>query len=249
MIEDADADMLEGFLQNMDLSKGLALMINSPGGSGLAAERIINICRNYSGTKDYWVIVPNKAKSAATMICFGASKIYMGATSELGPVDPQINIPDNILKRFSVYKLVEGYRELFEKALKEEGNLQPYLQQLAKYDEREIREFQSAIDLSNDIAIRTLETGMLSGLSKEQIQEQINIFLTPETKKIHGRPIYMNEAESCGLKIEKMDINGNLWELIYELYIRLNNFVSTRVSKCVESKKDSFGTAIPKKED
>lgn len=64
MIDDADADMLEGILQKLDLTNGLALLISSPGGSGLAAERIINICRNYSVTGEYSAIVPGKAKSA-----------------------------------------------------------------------------------------------------------------------------------------------------------------------------------------
>ena len=82
MIDDTDADMLEGLLQSMDLSKGLALMISSPGGDGTAAERIINVCRSYSKTGDFWAIVPGKAKSAATMICLGASKIYMGPAFE-----------------------------------------------------------------------------------------------------------------------------------------------------------------------
>ena len=36
MIENTDADMLEGILQKMDLSKGLALLISSPGGDGLS---------------------------------------------------------------------------------------------------------------------------------------------------------------------------------------------------------------------
>ena len=44
MIEDQDAVMLEEVLQNTDIDRnGLTLIINSPGGSGLAAERIINI--------------------------------------------------------------------------------------------------------------------------------------------------------------------------------------------------------------
>ena len=60
-------------------------MINSPGGSGLAAERMINVLRSYSGIGEYWAIVPAKAKSAATMVCLGASKILMGPASELGP--------------------------------------------------------------------------------------------------------------------------------------------------------------------
>lgn len=35
MLEDRDADMLEGVLQKTDLSSGLALLVNSPGGDGL----------------------------------------------------------------------------------------------------------------------------------------------------------------------------------------------------------------------
>src|SRR5260370_33561180 len=38
-IEDEDADILEGILRKSNLSKGMALMISSPGGDGLSAER------------------------------------------------------------------------------------------------------------------------------------------------------------------------------------------------------------------
>ena len=88
MIDDSDSTMIEEVLRNLDLSNGLALIINSPGGDGLAAERIINVCRKYSKTNEFWAIVSDKAKSAATMVCFGASKILMSETSELGPIDP-----------------------------------------------------------------------------------------------------------------------------------------------------------------
>jgi ClpP class serine protease len=96
-IEDSDVDMLAGFLQMLDLSKGFALMINSPGGDGIAAERMINVAKNFSGTGEFVVIVPGKAKSAATMISLGASKIYMGPTSELGPIDPQISLAGEMM--------------------------------------------------------------------------------------------------------------------------------------------------------
>ena len=190
MIEDADADMLEGILQGLDLTKGLALFISSPGGDGLAAERIINICRSYSGTGEYSVIVPGKAKSAATMVCFGASKIIMGATSELGPVDPQVTIAeDGILKRFSVYNIVESYDDLFQRAVDTTGNLQPFLQQLANYDERDIKEFRTAISLAEDIAVRALLSGMMNEKAEKEIKKQIELFLTPKKTKTHGRPI------------------------------------------------------------
>lgn len=241
MMENADADMLEGVLQKMDLSNGLALLISSPGGDSLAAERIINVCRSYSKKNEYWSIVPGKAKSAATMVCFGSSKIIMGATSELGPIDPQLTLSEGgEVKRFSVYNIVESYDDLFSRAVKEKGNLQPYLQQLANYDEREIKEFRAALSLSEDIAIRTLFSGMMKDVSANDIQKKIEIFLTPKRTKTHGRPIYKEEASTCGLKIESRDVKDEFWKLLYELYIRTNNFVSTKAAKCIESANHSF---------
>lgn len=248
MLEDNDADMLEGILQKCDLSKGFALLLSSPGGSGLAAERIINICRSYSGKGEYTVIIPGKAKSAATMICLGASKIIMGKTSELGMIDPQIVVKEEEKepKWFSVYNIVKSYEELFDKAVKEKGNLQPYLQQLANYDAREIAEYKSALSLSEDIAVKSLEAGMLSGLTDGEIKKKIEIFLAPEKgKKVHGRPIYAQDALDCKLKMEIRDVKEKFWSVVYELYIRLNNYVSTNnVAKCIECKDYSFRATV-----
>jgi len=242
MIEDSDADMIEGVLQKCDLSKGFALLLSSPGGSGLAAERIINICRSYSETSDYEVIIPGKAKSAATMICLGARKLIMGKTSEIGTIDPQITyLEEERLKRFSMYNIVKSYEDLFSKAVKEDGNLEPYLQQLANYDAREIQEFKLAMSLSEDIAVKALKTGMLSEFSEEDIKDKIKIFLTPEEVKTHGRPIYAQDALDCGLNVEIKNLKGKFWSTIYELYMRLDNFVSNnKVAKCVECEKFSF---------
>ncbi len=246
MIEDSDADMLEGVLQKSDLSNGFALFLSSPGGDGLAAERIINICRSYSGTGKYDVVIPSKAKSAATMICLGASRIITSKTSELGSIDPQITyIEDDKVRRFSVYNIVKSYEVLFSKAVKEKGNLQPYLQQLANYDEREIAEFRTALSLSEDIAIKALKTGMLSNLSEKDVVKRIKIFLTPEEVKTHGRPIYTQDALNCGLKVEIKDLKKEFWRIVYKLYVRLNNFVSTNnVGKCIESKNYSFRARV-----
>lgn len=240
-IEDNDATMLEGILQKLDLSNGLALVVSSPGGDGLAAERMINVCRAYSGTGEYWAVVPGKAKSAATMLCLGASKILMSPTSELGPIDPQLTVTeDGVTKRFSVFNITESFRELFEEAVNATGNLQPYLQQLANYDTRELKEFEAALALSEDIAVRTLASGMMNGKGKAAIKSKIKIFLTPERTKTHGRPIYRDEAQKCGLVVEQMDVTDPTWERTYELYLRSDNFVSSRTVKCIETKDHSF---------
>lgn len=246
MIENSDADMLEGILRESDLSKGFALILSSPGGDSLAAERIINILRSYGKDNEYAVIVPGKAKSAATMICLGAQRILMSRTSELGPIDPQITYREgNRVKRFSIFNIVKSYEDLFEKATNVKGRIEPYLQQLANYDVREVEEFKSALELSKDIAIKVLKTGMMKDKNESEIKEKIKIFLTPEEVKTHGRPIYAKDAQNCGLNIEIIDLMDPIWKIIYELYVRLDNYVSTNnVAKVIESKHISFSAKI-----
>lgn len=233
VIEDSDVDMIGSLLQMMDLSKGFVLMINSPGGDALAAERMINACRSYSGTGEYWAIIPGQAKSAATMICFGASKILMGATSELGPVDPQmpIGIQERNVRFVSAHHIVESYKNLFNGAENATGNLEPYLQQLSYYDPREMAQIESTIEFSEDLSIKALSSGMMDGIDQEEIRNKIEMFLTPKETKTHGRPIYLSEAEKCGLIVERIETASKLWELAQGLHIRSASFVNREVAK------------------
>jgi hypothetical protein len=243
-----DCDMLQSVLQHIDVKNGLVLMIDSPGGDGLAAELIVNTCRAYSGTGDYWVIVPGSAKSAASIICMGASKILMADTSQLGPVDPQIiRREGNSWRQFSAYNVVSSYDKLFGDAVKTKGNLEPFLQQLQAFDAREINHYRDLIRLSEDIAIKILKSGMMKKLSKAQIRKKIELFLDPKMGTIsHSRSINMAEAQACGLKVEKLDVNSTRWKDIYELYVRTQQFVnSTYASKCVESTDEVFTVPSP----
>lgn len=179
------------------------------------------------------------------MVCMGASKIYMSKTSELGPIDPQIQLQkENKKMPIALCNLVNSYKELFEKAIKTKGNLQPFLQQLANYDAREIKEYETAIELAEDVAIRALQAGMMKGLNKDEIRKKIKVFLTPEETKSHGRSIFYEEAKKCGLKIELIDLKSNLWKLAYELFVRTDNYTMTRAVKCIENKDFSFSANI-----
>lgn len=243
-VNDDDCDMLQSILQQTDTSKGIALMISTPGGDGLAAERMASICRAYGGDNGFWAIVPGKAKSAGTIIAMGAQKILMPSTSELGPVDPQIvrNEPTG-RKVFSAHNLVASYDTLMKEASETDGPLEPYLLQLQKHDHREIQSYRTLIELSKSIAIKLLRSGMLSDddVTEEQIAEKIKIFLNPDAGTLsHGRAIYAHEAEEAGLKVDVLDARSELWEHIYELYVRTERFVSLRACKAVESREESF---------
>jgi hypothetical protein len=246
VIEDQDGDVIEELLQNRPSGKHLKLILNSPGGLALPAERIVNICRSYSRDGRFSVIVPKMAKSAATMVCFGAAEIGMSPTSELGPIDPQIPVYDDKgkLSYLAAHEILESYNDLLRQANRTKGRIEPYLQQLARYDAREIRRTVSAQQLSERIAIKTLQTGMLSGKSEAQIKSMIGPFLDPRYTVVHGRPIYPDVAKKAGLAIKLHDLKSEEWRTIWHLYVRLNHYVSNKVAKVIECIDDSFAAPV-----
>ena len=84
-----------------DRSKGLDIMLHTPGGIVTATESIVNYLRKLFN-KDIRVIVPHMAMSAGTMIACSSREIIMGKESSLGPIDPQYhNVPaQGVLKEF-----------------------------------------------------------------------------------------------------------------------------------------------------
>ncbi len=246
-IDDSDAAMLEEVLLNTRVGKGISLVLNSPGGDGLAAERIINIIRSFS-RNNFEVIIPHMAKSAATMISLGAKNVVMSDTSELGPIDPQVIIREgSSAKLIPAHCIIRSYKDLFEKAIStEKGRIEPYLQQLQSYNASEIERLTDMQKLSESIAINTLATGMLGGKDEEYIREKIKIFLVPDFTRSHGRPIHWRLAKKCGIIVKHVRNNSSLWKKIWEIYIRTDYFVTHKASKVIESVTDSYVAGVPK---
>ena len=94
-IERPDVLHLEALLQPVEPGANVTLLLNSPGGDPDAAEKLLHMltevvsppAREQSG--DLEIVVPNEAKSAATIMALGADRLTMSDTSELGPIDPQ----------------------------------------------------------------------------------------------------------------------------------------------------------------
>jgi len=239
IISDTDAEMIENIL-SVEHEKGskIFLVLNSPGGLPLAAERIVNICRAYSNER-FEVIVPHMAKSAATLICFGASCIHMSPTAELGPVDPQIQYIDDAGEKqwISAEEYIKSYKQLMSKAVSSKtGRIEALVQQLMRYDARYIERLKSAQALSEKISIRLLKTGMMPKFTEATIKKKITDFLIHRRTAAHGRMITMEEAEKCGLNIKRIKLRSELWNLLWELFIRADWSVSIpKPRKIIES--------------
>jgi ClpP class serine protease len=106
-----DIPNIETVLQSLAGAEQINLLVHSPGGDGTITEKIIDICRSHliGNKRKLRVIVPNIAKSAATILALGTDEIIMGYTSELGPIDPQVPITISGLTQW-VSAFAEGVR-------------------------------------------------------------------------------------------------------------------------------------------
>jgi ATP-dependent protease ClpP protease subunit len=235
-LTDDDAEMLESLLAAEHSGGKLVLIINSPGGHALAAERIVNVCRAYSNDQ-FEVLVPHMAKSAATMVCFGASRVYMSKTSELGPVDPQVPYKGDggEIHWISAQEYVTSYEKLMKASSSGVSKrIEPYILQLSKYDARFIERLISVQKLSEDISVRLLRSSMMRRKSEAQIIKAIQVFLAQPKKRAHGRMINYAEAKNCGLNIQLIELGSDLWNLVWELFVR-SDWVANRHAKILES--------------
>lgn len=220
-LSQTDADMVEEVLGSSDTSKGVTLLLDAPGGDGLAAERIIQLCRKYSGG-DFETVVAARAKSAATMVCLGADRILMSATSELGPIDPQI--PIKIGDRYqwvAAHNVIKTYDDLMRNAVNlQQGHIEPYLQQLAQFNAIQIEQLRAATKLSEHIAVGSLKKGMMKRNAEKTIKEKIKCFTDPDVTLSHGRALNIEHLDDLGLEIVEIDLKSELWKTIRDLYSR-----------------------------
>ncbi|MHC1781836.1 MAG: hypothetical protein AB9891_03550 [Anaerolineaceae bacterium] len=86
----------------LSVPNSLDIVLESGGGSIDAAYNIGLLLRKYA-PKELNFIVPRWAKSAATVLACAGDKIEMTPIAELGPVDPQITMSNEIEKRMEQF--------------------------------------------------------------------------------------------------------------------------------------------------
>lgn len=239
-IDDSDPEMLKSLLGGSKaiVEKKVLFIISSPGGDPLAAERIMKVLSEYSDN-DYWALVPGTAKSAATMICMGASKIILSPVSELGPIDLQIEQDGALIPAHSFIKAYDHLMELGI-SLSENERVEPVLQQLQQFKASEIELFRAVNELSPDMAVKALKGCMLKKLSKKQIKNLIKIFLDPKKSKVHGRPLYYSDIKLFDkdnhFNLELINTDTKIWQDINEYHTRIEAHIrAMKCTKLVES--------------
>lgn len=93
----------------------LVFILNTPGGSAEAAEKMVEIIRYHY--KELVFVVPDYAMSAGTILCMAGDEIFMDYSSSLGPIDPQVF---NGKEWVPALGYIDKVKELVEKAKRKE---------------------------------------------------------------------------------------------------------------------------------
>jgi hypothetical protein len=211
-VNDEDKNGFMTVIHHLERSKGLDLILHTPGGETAATESLVDYLRSMFGT-DIRAIVPQLAMSAGTMIACACKEILMGRHSSLGPIDPQyMGLPAHgVVEEFE-----RAYKEIKQDPIKA-AVWQPII---AKYHPTLIGECEKSIDWSREIVRDWLVTGMLNGVEDAKkkagtiVQELSDHALT----KAHARHLSATKCESIGLKIDYLENNMELQDAVLSVH-------------------------------
>ena len=194
-------------------------MIETNGGNTDAADSLISYIGNI--TSDLKVVVANAAESNGTLIALMAKSIVMGPSSELGPIEPSVQmIPCSILIQEEVKK----------------GNFPLHMHGVY------------ALKQTQALATKLLRNGMMKGQEEAEIDDVVKRMSSREIYASHGSSIDYNEAAALNLKIERLDQNSTLWKKIWLLHCMYESDCrKSRYLKVFEGPYASTAIAIPPK--
>ena len=231
-MDSSDIPSFADILNSVSGAEQINLVLHSPGGDPTIVEKMVDMCRSHlSGDhRRLRVIVPNIAKSAATVLALGADQILMGYCSELGPIDPQVQIAvSGVIQWVSALAFVESRDKLMKEIAEATKRKKPtagLLQQLAGLNIPFTEEMENWIGFAKKTAATLLDKYMLrskfprSRVRKQKANEIAQKLLSKQLFPVHGQFIDGPTAKQLDLEVDLLEKDDELWIKLWEYYIR-----------------------------
>jgi hypothetical protein len=207
---------LEELLFDAGPEKDLHILLWSPGGDGETAIRLVRIAQ--SRCRELTIVVPDQAKSAATLLAIGAHHIMMGPASDLGPVDPQFKLLSGTL---AAAKDIIGAVETATKEVQQAPDTYPiHAAMLSDVNALLVQQAKSALARTDDLVEEALKS--CSGRTQAQVDELKAKLRKPliALPKSHAAVFGADDAAVAGLPIIKADPTGRQWQMIWRLWAK-----------------------------
>ncbi len=232
IINDKDKNAFMVNIHRLDRTKGLDLILHTPGGDLAATESIVDYLHSMFG-KNIRTIIPQISMSAGTMIALSSKEIMMGKQSNLGPIDPQMG-----------GVACKGVLDEFEQAksdIKANPASAPLWQVIvSKYHPTFLGSCQNAIDWSEKLALEWMKRNMCEG-DESKAKKILKEIGDHKSNKSHSRHISIDKCKEIGLNIVDMETDNDLQDLILTVHHAfMHTFSSSQATKIVEN---HLGTA------
>lgn len=209
--------LLEELLAGADREQDLHLILDSPGGDGETAVRLVRAAQ--ARCRELTVIVPNQAKSAGTILVMGAHKILMGPTSDLGPVDPQFQSPTGP-GLYSAKDLIAAVENADAAIAANPDSYPLHVSLLADVTAVMVQQARSALGRTDDLVREALrshpdrEPDDVKRIAQALKEKLIDL---PQD---HGAVFDSADAESAGLPVVQADPDSDQWRIIWQLWTK-----------------------------
>lgn len=223
-IDEQDKNAFMSTICHLDKSKGLDLILHTPGGDIAATESIVTYLKSiFKG--DIRTFIPQISMSAGTMIAMSSKEIIMGEQSSLGPIDPQMG-------GIACQAVIDEFKRAVDEVSKNPASLGLWQTIIAKYTPTFLASCEKAIAWSEELAQQWLmEVNPSIDFSKVK-----NVFINHNTTYSHNRHISKIDCKNAGLNISDLEANDELQDAVLSLHhcymILFDKFL---ISKVVEN--------------
>lgn len=201
-ISDIDKNAFMECIYQLDKSKGLDLILHTPGGNIAATESLVTYLKKIFGN-DIRVIVPQIAMSAGTMISLSAKEILMGKQSNLGPIDPQVG-------GMSCAGIIEEFESAIEDIKKDSTAQAVWLPIISKYHPTFLGDCKKAMEWADTMVRGWLHNNMFKNKDDIDAAACVDKIVTElsshKATLSHERHIDGETLKSLGVKI--IDLEG-----------------------------------------
>ncbi|GBD93103.1 serine dehydrogenase proteinase [bacterium BMS3Abin05] len=255
-LEQSDFYIFRDLLSGQKECRKIDIYLETPGGSGETAEEIGRFLHKKFDSVSF--VISGEAKSAGTIIALSGDEILMTETGSLGPIDAQMKIGRSIVSAYDYIEWIKNKREEAE----EQGALNPFdATMVAQISPGELGSVFHALKFAEDLVIDWLtrykfknwtvtETRRqpVTETMKRKRAEEIAKELTNHSKwRSHGRSIKIDDLESIGLKVTKIDENQKLADIVYRIQTICRLLFDTTTSFKIFATQDNkiFRQAVP----
>lgn len=207
-IVDGDKNAFMQAIYQMDKTKGLDLILHTPGGDIAAAESIVDYLHLVFGD-NIRAIIPQMAMSAGTMIALSCPTIIMGKESSLGPVDPQYH-------GLSCQEAVDEFEQAVAEVSTNPASLGLWQLRISKYTPTFLVSCKNALDWSKSYTKNWLARNYK--LDDVAATEMSKPFVEHSETKSHSRHISLGQCKKIGLNIVDLENDDELQNLILSLH-------------------------------